>query len=542
MLQKFINRDKYIINSFELTYFKDDIVLKKISNLTQMKAGAFLSYAQIALSAIMGLVYTPIMLRLMGQNEYGLYGTVNSTVELLSLLDLGFTSSYIRFYSKYKIENRQDKINSFNALFFIVFFVIAVIAAVLGFSLSANPAVIFDNGLTESELVKSKIMIVLLTTSMIVGFLNTVINCYIFANQKFIFSKGVGMAISLSTVAFNLIVLFAGYGAVGLVVVSLLLNILSRTISAIYAFKSLHLKFDFKHIEKPLFKSVLAFSGLIAINMFVDKVNSGIDSILLGRFCGTAAVAIYSVGASLKSHFQTFSTAISGVFTPHIHNLVNSYEMDSLEQRNALTKFFVKVGRLQYLLLALIASGVVFFGKQFIYFWAGEGYEDSYIIALILIIPSIVPLIQNVGIEIQRAENRHNYRAYIYGSMALLNLIVSIFLCQILEGVGAALGTGIATLFANGLVMNIIYHKKINIDMKIFWKNILRQTAGMILPFISGILIMIFADTSSIFKLIAWIIVYVLIYCVCVWFFSMDNYEKNLFLNVVRKMAKTKNK
>lgn len=503
-----------------------------------MKAGAFLSYAQIALSAIMGLVYTPIMLRLMGQNEYGLYGTVNSTVELLGLLDLGFTSSYIRFYSKYKIENRQDKINSFNALFFIVFFVIAIIAAVLGFSLSANPAVIFDTGLTESELEKSKIMIVLLTTSMIVGFLNTVINCYIFANQKFIFSKGVGMAISLSTVAFNLIVLFAGYGAVGLVVVSLLLNILSRLISAIYAFKALHLKFDFKHIEKPLFKSVLAFSGLIAINMFVDKVNSGIDSILLGRFCGTAAVAVYSVGASLNSHFSMFSTAISGVFTPHIHNLVNSYEMDSLEQRNALTKFFVKVGRLQYLLLALIASGVVFFGKQFIYFWAGDGYDKSYYIALILILPSIISLTQNVGIEIQRAENRHHYRAYIYGAMALINLILSIFLCQIWEGIGAAIGTGLASIIANGIIMDIVYHKKININIFEYWKNILRQTLGMIGPFIVGALIMKFADMGSLVKLAFWILVYVIIYAVFVWLLSMNKFEKDLAKGILRKLKR----
>lgn len=512
--------------------------LKPISSSKQMKAGVILSYVQIALSVLTGLLYTPVMLRLMGQNEYGLYGTVNSTIALLSLLDLGFTSSYIRFYSKYKIENRQDKINSFNSLFFIVFLVISVIAALIGFFLSFNPVLIFDDGLTSEELSKAKVMMILLTVSMILGFMSTVFNCYISANQKFIFSKSLNVFSTIVNVGVNLIVLFCGYGAIGLITVSLVLSIITKIITIVYAYKTLHFEFDFGHIEKSLFKSVLAFSGLIAINMFVDKVNSGIDSILLGRFCGTAAVAVYSVGSSLNSHFSMFSTAISGVFTPHIHNLVNLYEMDSLEQRNALTKFFVKVGRLQYLLLALIASGVVFFGKQFIYFWAGEGYDKSYYIALILILPSIISLTQNVGIEIQRAENRHHYRAYIYGAMAIINLILSIFLCQIWEGVGAAIGTGLASIVANGIIMDIVYHKKININIFEYWKNILRQTLGMIGPFIVGALIMKFADMGSLVKLAFWILIYVVIFAVFVWLLSMNTFEKDLVKSILRKLKR----
>lgn len=512
--------------------------MKPISSSKQMKAGVILSYVQIALSVLTGLLYTPVMLRLMGQNEYGLYGTVNSTIALLSLLDLGFTSSYIRFYSRYKIENRQDKINSFNSLFFIVFLVISVIAALIGFFLSFNPVLIFDDGLTSEELSKAKVMMILLTVSMILGFMSTVFNCYISANQKFIFSKSLNVFSTILNVGVNLIVLFCGYGAVGLIIVSLVLSIITKIITIVYAYKTLHFEFDFGHIEKSLFKSVLAFSGLIAINMFVDKVNSGIDSILLGRFCGTAAVAVYSVGSSLNSHFSMFSTAISGVFTPHIHNLVNLYEMDSLEQRNALTKFFVKVGRLQYLLLALIASGVVFFGKQFIYFWAGEGYDKSYYIALILILPSIISLTQNVGIEIQRAENRHHYRAYIYGAMAIINLILSIFLCQIWEGVGAAIGTGLASIVANGIIMDIVYHKKININIFEYWKNILRQTLGMIGPFIVGALIMKFADMGSLVKLAFWILIYVVIFAVFVWLLSMNTFEKDLVKSILRKLKR----
>ncbi len=511
--------------------------MKKLTQSSERKIGAVLSYVQIFTGAITGLLVTPVILRLMGQNEYGLYGTVSSTMALLGLLDLGFTSSYVRFFSKYKAENRPDKINSFNSLFFIVFSIIAALALAFGFVVAFNPQLVFENGLTATEMEKARVMMIMLTCSTSFGFLTTVFNCFVSAKQKFIFLKSISIASSLIALACNVLVLWLGYGAVGLVVVSLVSGVAVKIITVYYS-KRLDFKFDFKNVEKKLFKSVFMFSGLIAINMVVDQVNSGIDSVLLGRFCGTTAVAVYSVGASLNSHFTTFSTAISGVFTPHIHNLVNSYKMDSIEQREALTKFFVKVGRLQYLLLALIASGVIFFGKQFIYFWAGEGYEESYYIALILILPSIISLTQNVGIEIQRAENRHHYRAYIYGAMALLNLALSIFLCQIWEGIGAALGTGFASVVANGIIMDIVYHKKININILAYWKNISKQTLGMIIPFICGALIMIFADTSSLIKLGVWIIIYVIIYAVFVWLFSMNKYEKGLVVNTLKKFKR----
>ena len=122
--------------------------------------------------------------------------------------------------------------------------------------------------------------------------------------------------------------------------------------------------------------------------------------------------------------------------------------------------------------------------------------------------------------------------------MAIINLIISIFLCQIWQGIGAAIGTGIASLLANGLIMDIVYHKKINIDIISYWKNIGKQTLGMLPPFFVGILIMKFIEISSLIQLVLWIVVYSLVYCICVWLFSMNTYEKNLLLGCLKKFKR----
>ena len=62
--------------------------------INQRKVGVILSYAGQFTKILISIIYTPIMLRLLGQSEYGLYQLVYSVVSYLSLLSLGFSSSY----------------------------------------------------------------------------------------------------------------------------------------------------------------------------------------------------------------------------------------------------------------------------------------------------------------------------------------------------------------------------------------------------------------------------------------------------------------
>ena len=81
--------------------------------INQVKAGAIISYLQMALSVIIGLLYTPFMIRYLGKSEYGLYNTVSSVISMLSILSLGFNAGYIRYYSKYKKEENNENIYKF---------------------------------------------------------------------------------------------------------------------------------------------------------------------------------------------------------------------------------------------------------------------------------------------------------------------------------------------------------------------------------------------------------------------------------------------
>ena len=65
--------------------------------MNELKSGAALNYAVILLNIIVGLLYTPYMLRALGQSEYGMYSLVASVISCLTVLDLGLGNAVVRY-------------------------------------------------------------------------------------------------------------------------------------------------------------------------------------------------------------------------------------------------------------------------------------------------------------------------------------------------------------------------------------------------------------------------------------------------------------
>lgn len=510
----------------------------QISDDKQIKVGSFLSYLQMFLAIIVGIVYTPVMIRLLGQSEYGLYNTISSTISMLSVLSLGFNSSYIRYYAKYKKEGDEERIYKLNGLFLIVFLIIGSVACGCGLFLAYNLQLVFKDGLTADEYGIAQILMLLLTVNLAVSFPMSVFSNIISAHEKFIFLKLLSAVKTVVSPLVTLPLLLMGYKSIAMVSVTVGVSLAIDCVFLWYVFAWLHQKFIFHSFDKGLFKSLLIYTSFIAINIIVDQINLNIDKMLLGRYKGTSAVAVNSVGFTLENYYSTFSTAISGLFTPKIHLIYNSQDLSPEEKDKQLSDLFIKIGRIQFALLVLIASGLVFFGQSFIRYWAGEGYDEAYWVALLLIIPITVPLIQNVGIEIQRAKNKHQFRSIVYLGMAIANLVLSIFLCQAYGATGSAVGTAISLVLANGLIMNIYYQKKLNIDILSFWKNILRMSLGLITPIAAGVLALCFIQINSIWTLLGLIVAYTVIYCVSMWFLGLNSYEKSVVAAPFKKIFK----
>ncbi|MFR8734921.1 MAG: lipopolysaccharide biosynthesis protein, partial [Clostridium perfringens] len=298
-----------------------------------------------------------------------------------------------------------------------------------------------------------------------------------------------------------------------------------------YCFNKLKIKFVFNNFDFVLMKEMGGFSFFIFLNMIVDQINWSVDKFLLGMFSGTLGVAIYSVGGQINSYYLTFSTSISSVFIPKVHRIVQENKNNII-----LSELFTKVGRLQFIVLSFILSGFWFFGQYFINIWAGKGYSEAYYIALILIIPVTIPLIQNLGIEIQRAKNLHKFRSLLYLFIAIGNVFISIPLCKMFGGIGAAIGTAISLIIGNGIIINIYYHYRVGLNIKYFWKEIMKFMPALIISIIVGSTIKYIVKINSLRMFIIGILIYTITFGISMWLFGMNEYEKNLIINPINKL------
>ena len=505
--------------------------------INQLKAGVVLSYLSMGIGSVVSIIYTPIMLRLLGQSEYGLYTLVSSVVSYLSLLSLGFGSSYVRYYSKYKVKDDNDGIARLNGMFMTVFIIIGIIALVAGGILTLYTGDIFKAKLLPEEIKTAKVLMVLLVINISISFPCSVFSSYITANEQYFFQKLLSVIKVIVNPFVILPILLMGYKSIGLVVGTVALNIAIEITNMIFCLKKLKMKFNFKKFNFPLLKDIAVFSSFIFINIVVDQVNWNVDKFILGIYRGSVGVAVYGLASQLNNYYMQFSGAISSVFVPRVHKLVASGN-----NSKSLTEMFTKVGRIQFIVLALIGSGLIFFGKPFILKWGGENYGGAYAISLALILPAIIPLIQNLGIEIQRAQNLHKFRSFLYLFIAVLNVVISIPLCKKYGGFGCALGTALSLIIGNGLIMNIYYQKKCNLNIIYFWKNIFKFVPALILPIICGILINKFIDLNNTLNLILFIGTYSLVYLISMWLLGLNTYEKDLVKKPLNKIFKKKNK
>ena len=439
--------------------------------MNQLKAGAALNYAIILLNTIVGLLYTPYMLRMMGKSEYGLYSLVASVISYLTILDLGLGNAVVRYTAKFRAEGKQREQYEMFGMFFVLYVIIGAVALLLGSALYFNVDAMFGATMTVEELYKARIMILLLVFNLAFTFPMSIFGSIITAYEHFVFPRAVSIIRILLNTGVMICLLYMGYRAVAMVVVQTVFNVATLLLNYIYCKRYLKIRIFFRRFRWGFLQEVAIYSFWIFLNVIMDKVYWSTGQFVLGAVVGTAAVAVFAVAIQLQVMYMQFSTAISQLFLPKITGMVATND-----DNRSISDLFIRTGRIQYIVMALVLSGFIVFGRQFIVLWAGAGYEDAYIICLLFFFSLLIPMIQNLGITILQARNQMKFRSLLYIFIAMAALAFQIVLARRYGGVGCAIAVSGALLLGQGLIMNIYYSKRQGIDIGRFWKEIFRMS------------------------------------------------------------------
>lgn len=501
--------------------------------MNQLKVGAALNYIVILLNIAVGLLYTPYMLRMMGQSEYGLYSLIASVIAYLTVLDLGLGNAVIRYTAKFRAEGKIKEQYEMFGMFLVLYSIISIVAFICGIVLYRNVDAMFGDTMTEVELSRARLMMIILVFNLVITFPMSIFGSIMTAYERFIFPKSINIFRIILNTIMMIALLQMGYKAVAMVILQTVFNIATLVINYLYCKYKLRIKILFGRLQWFFLREVSIYSFWIFLNVIMDRAYWGTGQFILGIVAGTAAIAVFAVAIQLHAMYMHFSTAISSILLPKVTGMValrnNGKEISDL---------FIKTGRIQNIVMALIMFGFITFGRPFIILWVGPEYSDAFVITCLFFITLYIPLIQNIGITILQARNEMKFRSLLYIAIAIVALVLQYYFAKLWGGIGCAIAISGALFVGQGIIMNIYYKIKQGIDIKAFWKEIVKMNIAPFLLSVCFFLVIQDAIINSWSKLLLWISVYLTLYIISLYKLSLNQYERTLLFAPFKKYFK----
>lgn len=499
-----------------------------------LKLGAIISYLWVVVHIGVNFLFAPILIKYLGQNEYGLYQVIASFLAYINVLETSVSAGVLRFYCNVKIKNNSTEVENVLAICRRIYRYLSACILIVGGIVIVGFRCFYRSSFTQIEIREGTVMLALLFCNLIITMTNAIYTATIKGNERFVFDNCVSIASQiLQPIVCYLIIRVHPYATI-VTLIQVCLNLLVAVSRYWYAKKELHVAVKLHHDDKKLAKEILVFASSMLLSNIADQIFLKTDQIILAKMYNTAVVAVYAVGSQIYTNYMYAGITVASVFFPRVSKL---YQEENSTQK--ISQLFIKVGRIAFLMCFLVLSGFVIFGKEFITLWVGSIYEPAYAMAIVVMVPFTIDIIQNLGLTILQVMNRYGFRAKMYFIAACLNIISTLFLAYFLEGFGAALSTGISMFLTSGIILNFYYAKTIGLDIVKFWKNILMIFFKLV-P-ISAIAYIINLMCSTPYKwwiLILKIGIYIITFGATTYFMVLNVSEKKMLSTIVDKVMR----
>lgn len=499
------------------------------------KSGVLISGLLMVFEMLSTLLYTPYLIRTLGQSEYGIYTLVLSVTAYLTLLDLGVGNSIVRYVSKYRVTGQKQEQRRFLGVATIYYGIISMVVLALGFAIIAFFPNLFAKGLTAAEIVTAKQLMIVTVLNVTVTLGTSPYMHILTAYEKFFVSKGISIAQVILRIGFSTAALYMGLGSLGVVIVTFALNLIMRVFLIIYVSFKMKLRPTYKKIETRFIKSIAAYSSWILLQMVATQINHMADQVLIGMFAvsSSAILGVYGVGAQINQYFQSVASAFTGVLMPGVVRVV---EKDGSAQ--GIQREMERVGRIILMVLCMIWAVFLVFGKQFVALWAGQENTRAYLVALLLMSPQVIILSQSIGTQALWAKEKHKFQAILKFAIVIANVSLTIFLIKEWDALlGATVGTCISLVLGDILVMQIVFKRDLGLQLGSYYKHLAAGIVPALLICIAvGYAAKYFLPLTGWLGFIVGCCIMVAAYGGCMVTFGMNVDEKNMIFLPVKKM------
>ena len=442
--------------------------MKRTSNL---KIGAMCSYILIAVNTFYGMFFTPFLINTLGDGEYGVYRIIASLVGSMAVLDFGIGATVLRYTAKYNAEKDIRGLDNFFAMGLIQAAALSVLMISVCSVVYFNLDRFYGESFSPVELIRAKQLFVLFGVILVLNTFEKVISGIISGCGYYAFGNGMKLMhiVVKCALAYPLLMRYADARTLLWLEIALLFVIVLVQLACLKS--KCHVCPKLYRWDNALFGQSFKYTLLMFIQSLSVQMNGNLDNMVIGSVLGSVTVAVYSIGLLFYNMYEQFAVALSDMMLPTV-----SRQIAEGADNRQLEDTVIRVGRFEFILLGAALAGFLVIGKEFICMWLGEDYLLAWYVAVILMIPTTIPLVQNVSISILRAKNKMGFRTAAVCIMAGVNFLLTLVGVKHFGVMAACVSTALALVIANIIAMNIYYVKVIKLNVFRIFKNVFARS------------------------------------------------------------------
>ena len=492
-----------------------------MNSTKQIKYGAIISYVSIAINILYGFLFTPWMVKTIGQSQYALYTLASSLIALFTV-DFGLSAATSKFVSQYHAEGREDKVNQFLGTVYKLYFGVDMIILIIFVVVFLLIDTIYAT-LSPIELEQFKVVYIIAAATSTITFpfvtLNGVLNAY----EKFVQLKVADLLYRFLLLILMSVALLSGFGLYGVVTVNGIVAVLIIIYKLFVISKTTGIKVSFLNSDKESYRLIFNFSVWTTVATLANRLIFNITPSILGAVANTSAIAVFGIVTTIEGYVYLITSAINGMFMPRISKIYAD------KQEEKLLPLMIKVGRFQFALNGLIVVGFFVVGRQFVNLWMGPNYDDAYLGILLVIVPGLLYNSLQIANTAMTVRNKVHLSAIVALVAGVINVSLSLVLSKYFGVTGACTSIFVAYM-VRAILMIWLHYKKMNINLGQFIKACyLKMSVPIIVTAIAGSLL------SKLFNQWNWInicvcgIGVIFIYAVSILLVGLDKEEKGYF-------------
>jgi O-antigen/teichoic acid export membrane protein len=435
----------------------------------------------MGISILLGLLITPVIIKTLGNEAYGLWGLAASFVGFYGLFDFGVGAAICRFLGHAlgakNLKHFENIMSTGRSIYFIIALVIIVVALVI-----MEPARSLLR-IPEEYTTPFRILVMFSATGIAFSTITTVYSMAITASEGFIFLSLVQIATAVIRAIGGLAAVLSGMGVVGLAATQVVVTILQQPV--IYAGCKRRLpqmKVRFFAFDKTVAKSMFGFSAAVFILMIAEMVRSKMDVMLVMRFGGLGEAGLYVVASTAFSYIFRAMAAVFGVSGPRLNKLYGAGNMTDL------CSFFKCASHITAAITVLICGTFIGLAPLLIHLWLGPGYERSAGVLRILVAGFFLDFATNPGISSLIATTKIRYFTVQTVFEAIASFTLAAILGKKFGMTGVALGIVVPITLVKLTVQPWCVARNLGISFTSYWLRVIAMPTLANVTLVSGLL------------------------------------------------------